>query len=57
MESMMWISCSAHPLKADELCHALAVEVGTTDLTDRPQYRQFPFDTDLVELHIRACHT
>jgi len=32
MESLMWISCSAHPLKADELCHALAVEVGTTDL-------------------------
>jgi len=33
MESLMWISCSAHPLKAEELCHALAVEVGTTDLS------------------------
>jgi len=32
MESLMWISCSAHPLKAEELRHALAVEVGTTDL-------------------------
>ena len=32
MEAMMWISCSERPLKADELCHALAVEVGTTDL-------------------------
>ena len=32
MEALMWISCSERPLKADELCHALAVEVGTRDL-------------------------
>jgi len=32
MESLMWISRSERPLKAEELCHALAVEVGTTDL-------------------------
>ena len=32
MEALMWISCSERLLKADELCHALAVEVGTTDL-------------------------
>ena len=32
MEALMWISCSERPLKAEELCHALAVEVGTTDL-------------------------
>ena len=32
MEALMWISCSKRPLKADELCQALAVEVGTTDL-------------------------
>ena len=32
MEALMWISCSERPLKADELCHALAVEVGTTNL-------------------------
>ena len=32
IETLMWISCSERPLKADELCHALAVEVGTTDL-------------------------
>ena len=32
MEALMWISCSERPLKADELCHALAVEIGTTDL-------------------------
>ena len=32
MEALMWISCSERPLKADALCHALAVEVGTADL-------------------------
>jgi len=33
MEALMWISRSERPLKVQELCHALAVEVGTTDLT------------------------
>ena len=33
MEALMWISCSERPLKVDELCHALAVEVGTADLS------------------------
>jgi len=32
MEALMWVSCSERPLKAQELCHALAVEVGATDL-------------------------
>ena len=32
MEALMWISCSKRPLKADELCQALAVEVRTTDI-------------------------
>ena len=32
MEALMWVSCSERPLKAEELCHALAVEVGATDL-------------------------
>ena len=32
MEALMWMSCSEQPLKADELWHALAVELGTTDL-------------------------
>jgi len=32
IEALMWISCSERPLKADELCHALAVEIGTTNL-------------------------
>ena len=32
MEALMWVSHSERPLKAEELCHALAVEVGTTDI-------------------------
>jgi len=35
MEALMWISFSERLLKADELCHALAVEVGTTDINVR----------------------
>jgi len=32
MEAQMWISHSERPLKVEELCHALAVEVGATEL-------------------------
>ena len=32
MAALMWISHSERPLKADELCHALAVETGLPDL-------------------------
>jgi len=32
MTTLMWISHSERPLKADELCHALAVEIGSPDL-------------------------
>ena len=32
MEVLMWISHAERPLTIGELCHALAVEVGTTDL-------------------------
>ena len=31
MASLMWISYAERPLSADELCHALAVELGSTD--------------------------
>jgi len=31
MAAMMWISHAERPLRADELCHALAVEPGSTD--------------------------
>ena len=43
MEALMWISCSERPLKADELCDALAVEVGTTDFNvdNAPSTRTF----------------
>src|SRR5205807_3814703 len=30
--ALMWISYSERPLKADELCHALAVEIGLPNL-------------------------
>ena len=32
MAALMWISHTERPLKADELCHALAVEIGSPDL-------------------------
>ena len=31
MAALMWIGHAERPLRADELCHALAVELGTTD--------------------------
>ena len=32
MAALMWISHSVRPLKADELCHALAIEIGSPNL-------------------------
>jgi len=32
MTALMWIAHSERPLKADELCHALAVEIGSLNL-------------------------
>ena len=32
MAALMWVSHAERPLKADELCHALAVEIGSPDL-------------------------
>ena len=32
MAALMWISHSQRPLSADEICHALAVEIGSTDI-------------------------
>jgi len=31
MAALMWISHAERPLRADELCHALAVQIGSTD--------------------------
>jgi len=35
MTALMWISHAERPLQADELCHALAVELGSTDFDVR----------------------
>jgi len=32
MEVLMWVSHAERPLRIDELCHALAVEMGATDI-------------------------
>ena len=32
MAALMWISHSERPLYVDEICHALAVEIGSTDI-------------------------
>ena len=32
MAALMWVSHSERPLRVDELCHALAVEIGSADL-------------------------
>ena len=34
MATLMWISHSERPLNVDELCHALAVEIGSSDLNN-----------------------
>ena len=33
MAALMWISHAERPLRADELCHALAVELGSADFS------------------------
>jgi len=32
MAVLMWISCSRRPLRVDELCHAIAIRIGSNDL-------------------------
>src|SRR5205807_6023496 len=32
LKVLMWVVYSQRPLKAEELCHALGVEIGSTDL-------------------------
>ena len=32
MEALMWLSHSERPLEVNEICHALGVEIGSTDL-------------------------
>ena len=35
MEVLMWLSHSEQSLKADELCHAMGVEIGSTDMNSQ----------------------
>ena len=32
LKVLMWVLCSQRPLQAEELCHALGVEMGSSDL-------------------------
>ena len=32
LQALMWVLCSERPLRAEELCHALGVEIGTEEL-------------------------
>ena len=36
LQALMWVLCSERPLRAEELCHALGVEIGTVELD--PEY-------------------
>jgi len=47
MQALMWISQSERPLRVDELCHALAVEIGSTHLD--------PDDVPSIEAILGCC--
>ena len=47
MQALMWISQSQRPLRVDELCHALAVEIGSTHLD--------PDNVPSIETILRCC--
>ena len=32
LQALMWVSSSQRPLRAEELCHALGVEIGSSEL-------------------------
>jgi len=49
MEALMWISHAERPLKANELCHALAVEPGSARFNSGNA-----FDVDIGELLSRT---
>ena len=46
MAALMWISHSERLLQLDELLHALAVEIGSTDLNAE----KYSFGRDIIEL-------
>ena len=47
MAALMWVSHSERPLRVDELCHALAVEIGSADLD--------PENVPSIKTLLRCC--
>ena len=45
--ALMWISCAERPLNTDEICHALAVEMGSTDINSN--------DVPLIQTVLSCC--
>jgi len=64
MSALMWISHAERPLKADELCHALAVELGSKDfnsgnvpsISTLVGYSQGLITVDKVTSTVRLIH-
>ena len=64
MAVLMWISHSRRPLKADEICHALSIRIGSNDIItdDIPAMPTFlscfqgPFTMDKGASTIRLIH-
>jgi len=50
MPALMWISHPERPLKSNELCHALAVEIESPNLN-----RQCPFNRNTAILLPNTC--
>jgi len=47
LKALMWVSYSERPLRAEELCHALGVEIGSTDLD--------PEDVPAIRTLLASC--
>ena len=52
IEVLMWVSHAERPLRIDELCHALAVEIEATDLDPENEH---PAARYSVRIMFRAC--
>ena len=48
MATLMWISRSERPMTEDELCHALGVQIGSTDLN--------PQTIPPIQTLLASCH-
>jgi len=47
LQALMWVLCSERPLRAEELCHALGVEIGSAELD--------PENTPSVRILLVSC--